>query len=37
MRWAGIVRQFIALPKNKLKAITNKVHRNEGEKRDQLI
>ena len=35
MRWAGIVRQFIALSKNKLKAITNKVHGNEGEKRDQ--
>lgn len=30
-----IVRQFIALPKNKLKANTNKVHRNEGEKREK--
>lgn len=35
MRWAGIVRQFIVLPKNKLNAITNKVHRNEGEKREK--
>lgn len=30
--WAEIVRQFIAVPKNKLNAITYKVHRKEQEK-----